>query len=348
MTQGAIGVRTTLAFAVTVALMCFAATAYATVGDSGYQVWDPAAGDNPSYPGSPHEGFDTATQKCQVCHAPHNANPTGQALLPTTVAEACTYCHITTATGVVVIYDGDPLNYTVDNAYNHSSAAGATCTECHSPHGADTFGGIIAPKLLRRLPIQPSFVAFMSTGNDPNDLYNADGSVVFPPAPYDWQNWDPRWVQVTAFCTSCHPFFAQASEEDVTTNRMMTPSGLSTATVTFRTHPMKRYWGEGADENAGFVAQGSTVPTSTKVADMSTNGCQRCHMDGLGVDQGAGLWRTSFPHYTPDNSAFLIGSDDGGAWNTVTVPDRHQDATCFVCHRWGGSIGATEGVGIGY
>lgn len=297
---------------------------------------------------TPHNGFTTTSAKCAVCHSVHKAAADGQLLLRTTSEDACVYCHISSTTGLIGIYDGDTSLYTDDNKNNHSLAGGAPCIGCHSVHGADTYTGKIASKILKRLPIQPEFVRMFSETSDAEYLYTLDtNDTIVGAPPYDWEEWGgAKEVQQSAFCTGCHPYFTRASEDEITTSRMMVNGEISTDTTSFASHPMKRYWGDAA-MNIDFVAEGSSLPTSTQVAGMSTNGCYRCHGEGDYTNLGPGAWESSFPHFTATRQRFLISSDTDGNW--IDTPDSSSDGTCFHCHAAYTDIdGNPAGVGISY
>lgn len=105
----------------------------ATLG-AGY--FDPTPGE------SPHGGYTTSTDKCKVCHAVHGAAVSGQRLLRSEAANACTFCHITGGFAIDQPYGIDETGYTIDYENNHASShEGSTyagCQSCHSVHGSDT------------------------------------------------------------------------------------------------------------------------------------------------------------------------------------------------------------------
>lgn len=162
--------RTVLVAVLVVALtFAFAASAFADHSPDFYVQWN-AAGANAGTDGSPHSGYTVTTVKCAVCHAVHRAAVPGQAgmdaawggsattpgtaagsstqlLLRSSVAEACNYCHISTAIGGVRIYNGNVSN--VGNWVNSGYGHGNGCTDCHAVHGANTFGGAMSAKILR-------------------------------------------------------------------------------------------------------------------------------------------------------------------------------------------------------
>ncbi len=71
-------------------------------------------------------------------------------LLRSSVADSCKYCHIDTAIGGVRLWNGNSLNwgdpgpFSGGYAHNHTS-----CTECHAVHGAETYKGAAAGKILK-------------------------------------------------------------------------------------------------------------------------------------------------------------------------------------------------------
>ncbi len=153
-----------------VMIFAFAAAAFADHAPNFYINWSGAPA-NANQAGGPHQAYTQTSQKCAVCHAVHRAPVSGmgwtgdakdaafiadqandpQMLLRSNVANACTYCHIQTSTGGVRLYNGNALNYS--GATNPWSAAGFahnySCSGCHAVHGAKTFKGAIAPKILR-------------------------------------------------------------------------------------------------------------------------------------------------------------------------------------------------------
>jgi predicted CXXCH cytochrome family protein len=354
-----------------------ASAAYAST-ESTYAAW--VSSIENSAPPTPHKGYTTTSTKCAVCHAVHKAPSDGELLLRSTVGQACVYCHIDTAVGGVQIYDGRSELYEHENKKNHSLDGGAPCTGCHSVHGADTYGGSITVKILKRLTIQPSFLAlFQGSGTpDPDILYEAVGvktghidekGHMFPATPYEWEDWNHAdQVQQTAFCTGCHPYYTRQDGTDP----------ITVKEVAYQSHPMKRSWnavetrldgdGELILDNGvpqrfpiyDFQAPGaSTPPAGTRVAGMSTNGCYRCHGENTDVNLGVGVHASSFPHYTEIRERFLMSADldgeaysiDGEGRNTIPIPtpDSRQDGTCFYCHLWDDGAGAgVEGVGVTY
>jgi predicted CXXCH cytochrome family protein len=330
---------------VTLALgMLLAASSLALANtESGYVTWTADVPNNNSM-ATPHKDYQTTTQKCAVCHAVHKAPADGELLLRGAASDSCVYCHITNSTGVIQIYNGNSSLYYVDNSKNHSRDGGAPCNGCHAVHGADTYGGTLTAKILKRLPIQPALLAAFSVDSSENVIYNMDPGTVHPVVPdYAFEDWYGNDVQQTAFCSGCHPYYTRASEESIETTRMIVNGAISTEATSFASHPMKRY--KAADGDPDFQADGSTLPSDTMVASMSTNGCHRCHGESAYLNQPAGLYESSFPHYTASRDRFLVSSDIVGG--TIGTQDSTEDGTCFWCHlwKWGNPPG---GVGDSY
>jgi predicted CXXCH cytochrome family protein len=335
-----------LAMAVLVALAVPCVASAST--ESTYAAWDIYSVLDHSVPhDTPHRDYTTATTKCSVCHAVHKAPSDGELLLRDTVAESCVYCHVDSFVGGIRIYDGQSSLYYDDNKKNHSRENGAPCSACHSVHGANTYGTELATKILKRLPIQPSFLAlFQGPGvPDPDLLYEASApGGMYPAAPYAWEEWDDaRGVQQTAFCTGCHPYYTRNDGTDP----------IEVEGVHYNAHPMKRYWNGVTYDVDGnfngyvidFEAPGSTLPHGTEVAGMSTHGCYHCHGERKYQDAPSGVTQeSSFPHYTANRERFLLSGDGWGA-NQMDTPDSTQDGTCFVCHVWGNG---SQGVGATY
>lgn len=162
-----------LVFAVALTMM-FATTAYAEHRSAKYSSWEVDSGTN-NVIDSPHAGYTATTVKCNVCHAVHNAavpgqyiqnQPSGewiladsadtQMLLRSSVAASCNYCHMDTSTGGVRLWNGNSANWgedpvteaegAFDSGYGHGHSG---CTGCHSVHGANTFTGAAAGKILK-------------------------------------------------------------------------------------------------------------------------------------------------------------------------------------------------------
>lgn len=327
--------------------VCIAAPASALT--SPYAQWTSGAS-NASSLHTPHKDYQVTTVKCAVCHAVHGAGwyatavdasstspavpaQDSQMLLRGSVQNACQYCHIDSAVGGTVIYSGLASNYTSASVYAHDAAGGASCVGCHAVHGANTINGLNSAKILKVRPFQSELVSDLAGGNAGKIV---EATVGLDPWPGGWAG---DSVQITAFCTECHPYYSDASERVVSATAYMASLGTTDVTF-FSNHPLKGVGGEGANPaGVGFVAQGSSLVVTQTVAWAATRGCgQTCHGAGL-TDAGPGLVTSSFPHYTPDHARFLVN----GAGTPVTDPS--ADGVCINCHQSPGSGNATQGVG---
>ena len=136
-----------------------------------------------------HGGYTATTTRCQTCHSVHAANPAGRKLLPAaTITDDCNTCHdgtggqgvykVLAARGLTAVAGHRTETTTIIPGGNGATGGNATgifqgvggtltCTDCHSPHGADvvtafqadrirtSFGGLPNPtstKLLKRRP----------------------------------------------------------------------------------------------------------------------------------------------------------------------------------------------------
>jgi predicted CXXCH cytochrome family protein len=329
--------RQTLALAALVLLLVVLAAPLAYAGtESGYVTWTAGPPNDASLP-TPHAGYATTTQKCAVCHAVHKAPADGELLLRSSAGDSCTYCHVSNSISSKTVYDGLIDRYTTEDDHGHQSPA-VKCVSCHAVHGANTFQGEKTAKILKVFGIQQTFVDFMTLGSgETSAVVNGVGPL--DPDVSDGYMWPDRqeteWVQGTAFCTQCHPYYADASETTVTAS--VVQSDGSFETTSFKTHPMKRPGNEqGNDYYGGFVARGSTLPTSWAAAAMGPNGCNsECHASNGG----------SYPHYDATSPRFLIGG--AGNWEWGPVEDSSDDSACLRCHvwdDWGGGQGPNGGI----
>jgi len=180
----------------------FAATgaAFAAWGDGTYL---PDAG-------NPHGGYLTSTSQCGVCHSVHGASAGGEALLQSTKALSCTYCHITSG-AYTTVYNGNAGSYSVAvNLSNaHNTVAGGTqysqtvgCPDCHTVHGNNavtvTDGKDGNANNLRNLFVDSRGASFRAmatqggrTGNY-TTFYTAANATL-----------------MTQWCSQCHPYYNQ-------------------------------------------------------------------------------------------------------------------------------------------
>jgi predicted CXXCH cytochrome family protein len=263
-------------------------TAYA-VATSDYATWVDGSGTD-----TPHKSYGLTTVKCAVCHAVHKAPAGGQLLMRDSVGNACTYCHITTATGVKVIYGGTTQNYysTADltTAHSNSGTNPVACTECHAVHGASTLGGAATAKILKSGSYQPRIT----------DHYSANSAT--------------RNEQISVFCTRCHPYYVDGYDQTV--------AGSVGQTVgTWKSHIM----------TSTVTAYGNTQGNYPgKVTWAGSQYCRSCHDAGL-IDGAAGYETNSFPHYTAGASRFLLGAVSSVAVPSAAA-NANYDGVCLKCH----------------
>ena len=283
-------------------LLLAAAPAFAEAGNSGYLDWSVVS----TMPGnagstSPHGAYATTTIKCGVCHAVHNAASTSsygppELLLATPVADACTYCHMNTASGYIQVYGGNPDNYSgtdFKNAHNVyvdglGATQGVTCVKCHQVHAADnqmTANSYLTQKLLIGAKTE-----------------------VFPPG----TNYDPlagaplstddSATALTKYCAGCH-FTLGVGYGYYETSYNSYTHIMTTATASY----------------------GNTSASYTgRVAWQDSTYCSSCHANEYGV---AGRW----PHYT-NGMRFLESGANASASSTGAV-ETSEDGVCLRCHR---------------
>lgn len=278
--------------------MAFALPVFATVGDAGYLSWSSLGGTNGT---SPHGGYSSTTQKCVVCHAVHEASSSGQALLQGTVADACTYCHVSLTSSYSQVYGSVPTNYangTNDlNTAHNSITIGATeigvkCTSCHQVHAAAnqmTLNAYLTQKLLK--------------GSSTNvAAYDPDLDLI--PQAADATGW-----AMTKWCTTCHAVGLGATGS---------PDYYSRA-FNGQSHIMT--------SAANIATYGNTFTSmaTTQVAFAASEYCASCHAS----QYGSGAW----PHYTT-GVRFLVS---GATATDTLVPatDSEQDGICLHCHKTG-------------
>lgn len=365
--------KITLLALLVVAMMVVATAAYAI--SPAYITWvagGPNAGTN-----GPHQNYQLATEKCAVCHAVHGAAATDavaghfgpdaitddtELLLRTSVANACTYCHITSTVAGLQIYGGVASYYTTDDQYGHNGSSSAECADCHSVHGADTFKGYIAGKILKANgnAVANTSGSVQTEADATLDALVSAGTSVFDATAVSVGNVGD--VQVTAFCTRCHKTFSDASEDTITASGYFhfEDDTITYGAVSYKNHPLKAASTEGAGLNE-FYAKGAN--TTQTVAWASAATCRACHAAGdtrVSTSYGGtgGLVTWSFPHYTPGNAQFLpagvsttdtaIGilddhsSATGKPAGSNVVDNGSIDGACLRCH----VQNATSGVGM--
>lgn len=286
--------------------LAFAAPALAAIG-SGYVTWGDgwakAEQGNVDSSSSPHGGYATNTVKCAVCHAVHNAATTGaqgetaEVLLNSSVAEACTYCHVDTDTGVKQVYSGVRANYVgADTPYGHNSFGspemGTKCTYCHQVHRASeamTLNDDLSRKILSGPQVQEYPVSY-------DERYDF--------APYNGQDYEDA---LTEWCTKCH----RGDEY-----------GYYSPYYNDKAHVMVDMDTVNGYQNDLTSAYGKDV------AWASSKYCSSCHTKGYGT--------SDWPHYTT-SKRFLIQAGDNSAPSSDIngATSTHIDGVCLRCHRSG-------------
>lgn len=232
------------AFALAVAAPAFA---------SGWIDWSVAS----TMPGnagatSPHGGYTTATVKCKVCHAVHNADILGsELLLPSDVAGACIYCHVGGGGGYTAVYGGVEANYRgtdYDNAHNSFDVAGVeqgvTCNRCHQVHAASnqmTANDDLTEKLLKEFAV-----------------YDVPGAPL---------NADTKDTALTKWCAGCHFSLLPPLGGEHWADSYNMGSHVMTATAAAYDNSSATYAGQ--------------------IAWKDSTQCMSCHADDYGV---AGQW----------------------------------------------------------
>ena len=277
-------------------LLLAAAPAFAESGNSGYLDWSVVS----TMPGnagstSPHGAYTTTTIKCGVCHAVHNASVTGEILLPAPVADACTYCHLNTASGYIQVYGGEPDNYSgtdFQNAHNVYDVGGftqgVTCVQCHSVHAA-------ANKMTSNAALTQKLLIGDKT-------YTPFPTPNYDPLAQEPLSTDDTSTALTKWCAGCH-FTLGVGYGYYETSYDSYTHIMTTATASY-SNPSASYTGRVAWQNSTY--------------------CSSCHANEYGV---AGRW----PHYT-NGMRFLESGANASAASTGAVLTS-EDGVCLRCHR---------------
>lgn len=195
---------------VVVFTLAFAGVAYAaTSGNNETNSWNPpgptyrvpgiaaaqlrAAADGAwdAAEGSPHQGYGTTTNKCEVCHSPHQAgNDTSYKLLYGTTSAtgdqaACEYCHVAGNLTIKDVFNAS-AGYTIRGGHDLASVTNIpdatwgqatetfSCSNCHTVHGADAvlFAGV-KTWILKSTPTWGAADSVASAADDDMDSYCA-------------------------------------------------------------------------------------------------------------------------------------------------------------------------------
>lgn len=275
-----------LTFVLLTAFVLVLALSSAAVAIEGDSSWLPASG-------SPHGAYDTNTVKCRVCHALHQADATGEVLLQGTVADACTYCHISTFAGKIRVYNGVSGNYTTAGNKAHDSAGGATCVNCHQVHGATSqmFNhAYLREKILKSGPIQGGVTVNAGDAND---------------------------VAVSKYCTRCHgatsDYYETAYDTGAQTSHVMVAGDLSD-------------YGDAAGNGVGtFDGQVAWTGSETCVACHADG--VRNQSDGTNK-----ILASSYPHFTAGARFLTSAADAGNVGAMVPAANGSADGVCIRCH----------------
>lgn len=306
-----------------VMVAAIASMAYANTAST-YVAWT-SGGPNAGTLATPHKDFRLTTVKCSVCHAVHKAELGGQVLLQNSVANACVYCHIQTATGNTQLYGGVTTNYTTQSQYAHNTGS-SNCSDCHSVHGANTVtnsvSAALSAKILRN-EVGPTYRAYQA------EILAAGYSATT----------SARFDAEAVWCTKCHRYFVNSYETTVTYMNDLTTNTVATAKM----HVMRA----GGAAYANAAASPSAI--GQVVALIGSTNCRMCH-DAGATDLGTTVTAWSFPHYTANAADFLMAATSSVG---ATVPQGAgysfnnsgpADGVCLKCH----TNGTTIGVGMSF
>ncbi|MBU2602633.1 MAG: hypothetical protein KKA32_10800 [Actinobacteria bacterium] len=252
----AIVIGLALIFVLSMTVVAFAVPGIPSAG-TGYQTGylTPAAGVNP------HSLYSNTSNKCKTCHAVHAAGVGGQALLRSSKADACVFCHVSATYTIKKPYGPDPAFYTTEYENNHASTHQGSgyngCVSCHSVHGANTFvaagDGITAGKILKNNP-----------GGAPVGV--TTGALAAPAATLD------------EFCRDCHD------------NLQVTGGGVC-ANCHVDVMLVSSY--QTRDQRSHIQTTTLTNAVGAVVATAASTKCRSCH-------KGAAVYAdaNSFPHLT--------------------------------------------------
>ena len=162
MFRGRVGV----VFVAVLIVHCSTTSAFAASHGTGW--WDPWPSDcaichNENFPygekTGPHDNYTTGTNKCELCHTIHDATSSYKLLPAFTIQATCEMCHDGTGGGGVygaiesrglsvgashrvettnAIPGGDAATGGMRTESFTGSAGTLTCSDCHSPHNANT------------------------------------------------------------------------------------------------------------------------------------------------------------------------------------------------------------------
>lgn len=338
-----------------VLVLAFATSAFAYAPPIGlYIAWD-GAGVNVN---GPHADYQTNTTKCAVCHSVHAAPGAGEVgnsttggwmgtagvkpelLLTTSVADACSYCHIQTNMGGVQLYGASTSLYTGLKAANYVGHRSA-CTMCHAVHGAGTFKGGLTAKIVKDGPLsygaaKPIQTEVIGGTGATAGLFVDHAAAVNAPL---------KDEQGTAFCSQCHANFSRSADASLNVAGQRSHSMVAAPASVFTTITggvATQYDADGVANSVGTATKndGATIAASKNIAiaAFGSGTCRACHTAG-GTGQ-TGVSYNSFPHYSNSFSYYLPGTVAKGnaALTANGIPGASPadasdvDGNCIVCH----------------
>lgn len=283
-----------------------AGTAFATRYDSGYATLTTGV--------SPHGGYGTTTNKCSACHAVHNPGGVSglganignqasrsaqivvsgsQALLRSSVANACVYCHVSSNFNIVRVYNGIATEYTTPSTLGHTNNGAlsmtdnsVSCTDCHQVHGA------VSQMVSGDLYMQAKILKAQSAYDPDTPAFGVNGAG------------SANQANMTKWCTGCHTYYTTAYNQD--------------------THVMTDTAGAHTYGNTATTQQGQVVAYS------ASTDCRSCHQAGLTNQTAAALGANDYPHYVSGTYRFLFEATSTASGNTSSTGT--NDGNCLICH----------------
>jgi len=276
----------------------FAATgaAFAAWGDGTYGT---------GYLGNPHGGYTSATNRCGVCHSVHGASAGGEALLQSSKANSCTYCHITSG-AYTTVYNGAAANYSVAvNLPNaHNTVTGGTaylqtvgCPDCHTVHGNNAVtisdGKSGAAGNLRNLFTDARGASFRAQAVNVASGRTGSYATFFTAA---------NATLMTQWCSQCHPYYNTGVNG--ASHRMAASDGTHAFVKSDDCrdcHDSQNFAPAGGTNNFPHIADGARFLSTAanagaaKTPAVATGGrvlvdgaCLKCHVNGT-VTSGVGI-----------------------------------------------------------
>jgi hypothetical protein len=282
-----------------------------------------------TFSGSPHGQYSTATTKCAACHAVHNpgqlatstvstdkesldhatrqtAMGSSEVLLRGTIANACTYCHITGPFSIKKVYAANAANYTTASGFGHTSNgaamsdAGVNCVDCHQVHGASALMASTTDLYMYRKILKSQ------AG------YDSDAPAVFAP---NASTTTVNGTNMSKWCSGCHGYY----ETDHNQNSHI----MAAFNTNFKTGP-------GGNAAANYDGQ---------VAWAASTYCRSCHQAGVTNAAAASNGANNFPHFTGGYRFLFQANSSSGATADAAAPSTAgqpvNDGTCLICHATG-------------